>query len=48
MPPVASYELGHARELNQALAQQKEALERDVLEAQAPPALAEAAPRTWA
>ncbi|MEX7469809.1 hypothetical protein AB4Z39_08835 [Mycobacterium adipatum] len=38
-----SYELGHARQLNQALAQQKEALERDVLEAQAPPALAEAA-----
>lgn len=38
-----SYELGHARQLNQALLQQKEALERDVLEAQAPPALAEAA-----
>ncbi|MGW0162374.1 hypothetical protein ACWDUN_23955 [Mycobacterium sp. NPDC003323] len=38
-----SYQLGHARELNQALLQQKEALERDVLEAQAPPALAEAA-----
>jgi hypothetical protein len=38
-----SYQLGHARQLNQALAQQKEALERDVLEAQAPPALAEAA-----
>ncbi|MGU3501958.1 hypothetical protein [Mycobacterium sp. C31M] len=38
-----SYELGHARDLNQALLQQKEALERDVLEAQAPPALAEAA-----
>ncbi len=38
-----SYQLGHARQLNQALAQQKEALERDVLEAQAAPALAEAA-----
>lgn len=38
-----SYQLGHARELNQALLQQKEALERDVLEAQAAPALAEAA-----
>lgn len=38
-----SYQLGHARDLNQALLQQKEALERDVLEAQAPPALAEAA-----
>ena len=35
--------LGHARETNQALLQQKEALERDVLEAQAAPALAEAA-----
>jgi hypothetical protein len=38
-----SYQLGNARETNQALLQQKEALERDVLEAQAPPALAEAA-----
>ena len=38
-----SYRLGNARELNQALQQQKEALERDVLEAQAAPALAEAA-----
>lgn len=38
-----SYQLGSARELNQALQQQKEALERDVLEAQAAPALAEAA-----
>ena len=38
-----SYELGHARETNQALLQQKEALERQVLEAQAAPALAEAA-----
>ncbi|MGV0852827.1 hypothetical protein [Mycolicibacterium phlei] len=38
-----SYQLGHARETNQALMQQKEALERDVLEAQAAPALAEAA-----
>ncbi len=38
-----SYQLGHARQTNQALLQQKEALERDVLEAQAAPALAEAA-----
>ena len=38
-----SYQLGHAREVNQALMQQKEALERDVLEAQAAPALAESA-----
>ena len=38
-----SYQLGSARELNQALMQQKEALERDVLQAQAAPALAEAA-----
>lgn len=38
-----SYQLGNARELNQALMQQKEALERDVLQAQAAPALAEAA-----
>ncbi|WP_099042230.1 hypothetical protein [Mycobacterium neglectum] len=38
-----SYQLGIARETNQALLQQKEALERDVLEAQAAPALAEAA-----
>ncbi len=38
-----SYQLGAARELNQGLLQQKEALERDVLEAQAAPALAEAA-----
>jgi hypothetical protein len=38
-----SYQLGEARETNQALLQQKEALERDVLEAQAAPALAEAA-----
>jgi hypothetical protein len=38
-----SYQLGTAREVNQALLQQKEALERDVLEAQAAPALAEAA-----
>jgi hypothetical protein len=38
-----SYELSHARETNQALLQQKEALERQVLEAQAAPALAEAA-----
>ncbi len=38
-----SYQLGHARDVNTALAQQKDALERDVLEAQAAPALAEAA-----
>lgn len=38
-----SYQLGTARETNQALMQQKEALERDVLEAQAAPALAESA-----
>lgn len=38
-----SYQLGSARQVNQALMQQKEALERDVLEAQAAPALAEAA-----
>lgn len=38
-----SYELGRARDTNQALQQQKEALERDVLEAQAAPALADAA-----
>jgi hypothetical protein len=38
-----SYQLGRARETNQALLQQKEALERDVMAAQAPPALAESA-----
>jgi hypothetical protein len=38
-----SYQLGHAREINQTLLQQKEALERQVLEAQAAPALAESA-----
>ncbi|MGV0835373.1 hypothetical protein [Mycolicibacterium thermoresistibile] len=38
-----SYQLGAVRETNQALLQQKEALEREVLEAQAAPALAEAA-----
>ena len=38
-----SYQLGHARQVNQALLQQKEALERQVLEAQAAPALAESA-----
>jgi hypothetical protein len=38
-----SYELGRARQVNQALLQQKNGLERDVLEAQAAPALAEAA-----
>jgi hypothetical protein len=38
-----SYQLGHARETDQALLQQKQALERQVLEAQAAPALAEAA-----
>jgi hypothetical protein len=38
-----SYQLGNARQVNQTLMQQKEGLERDVLEAQAAPALAEAA-----
>ena len=38
-----SYQLGSARALNDALMQQKEALERDVLEAQSAPALADAA-----
>jgi hypothetical protein len=38
-----SYQLSSARELNEALSQQKEALERDVLEAQSAPALADAA-----
>jgi hypothetical protein len=38
-----SYQLGNARAKNQLLQQQKEALERDVLEAQAAPELAEAA-----
>jgi hypothetical protein len=38
-----SYELGNARERNRALTQQKESLERQVLEAQAAPALAESA-----
>jgi hypothetical protein len=38
-----SYELSNARERNKALAQQKESLERQVLEAQAAPALAESA-----
>jgi hypothetical protein len=38
-----SYELGRTRQVNQALQQQKDGLERDVLEAQAAPALAEAA-----
>lgn len=38
-----SYQLGRARLVNQTLQQQKEALERQVLEAQAAPALAEAA-----
>lgn len=38
-----SYQLGSARSLNDALAQQKEALQRDVLEAQSAPALADAA-----
>ncbi|HEX3283728.1 MAG TPA: hypothetical protein VHT50_03465 [Mycobacterium sp.] len=38
-----SYQLGTARETTQALMQQKDALERDVLEAQAAPALAESA-----
>ncbi|MDT5008448.1 MAG: hypothetical protein QOH57_65 [Mycobacterium sp.] len=38
-----SYELGSARERTRALSQQKESLERQVLEAQAAPALAESA-----
>ncbi|WP_245906476.1 hypothetical protein, partial [Mycolicibacterium palauense] len=38
-----SYQLGNIRQTNNALMQQKEALERQVLEAQAAPALAEAA-----
>jgi hypothetical protein len=38
-----SYQLGNARERNRVLTQQKESLERQVLEAQAAPALAEAA-----
>lgn len=38
-----SYQLSNARSLNDALVQQKEALERDVLEAQSAPALADAA-----
>jgi hypothetical protein len=38
-----SYQLGAARETNRLLSQQKESLERQVLEAQAAPALAEAA-----
>ena len=38
-----SYQLGSARALNDALTQQKEALERDVLEAESAPALADAA-----
>jgi hypothetical protein len=38
-----SYQLGSARDTNQALVQKKDALERDVLEAQAAPALAESA-----
>jgi hypothetical protein len=38
-----SYQLGSARAVNDALMQQKEALERDVLEAESAPALADAA-----
>lgn len=38
-----SYQIGSARALNDALTQQKDALERDVLEAQSAPALADAA-----
>jgi hypothetical protein len=38
-----SYQLGTARQQNRLLQQQKEALERDVLEAESAPALAEAA-----
>jgi hypothetical protein len=40
-----SYKLSHAREKNRMLQQQKEALERDVREAESAPALAEAARR---
>jgi hypothetical protein len=38
-----SYQLGNAKETDKALTQQKEELERDVLQAQAAPSLAEAA-----
>jgi len=38
-----SYQLGNARALNDALTQQKEALERDVLQAESAPELAESA-----
>jgi len=38
-----SYQLGNARQQNRLLQEQKEALERDVMEAQSAPALAEAA-----
>ena len=38
-----SYQLGNARQQNRLLQQQKEALQRDVLEAESAPALAEAA-----
>lgn len=38
-----SYQLGNARAVNDALTEQKEALEREVLEAQSAPALADAA-----
>lgn len=38
-----SYQLGNARSVNNALTEQKEALERDVLQAESAPALAEAA-----
>ncbi len=38
-----SYQLASARELNNALTEQKEALERDVLQAESAPALADAA-----
>ena len=38
-----SYQLGAARSTNEALSQQKEALERDVLESESAPALAESA-----
>ena len=38
-----SYQLGTARATNEALSQQKEALERDVREAQSAPALSDAA-----
>ena len=40
-----SYELGHARQTNEGLLQQKEALERQVLEAQAAPGAGRGGPQ---